>query len=80
MTPTHTGTDMDYWPTGYSGQTNPLPKAEPCPFCGYGHILTWHLGHYDKPWLAECSKCSACGPHADTEREAIELWNKRVEE
>ena len=80
MTPTHTGTDMDYWPTGHSGQTNPLPKAKPCPFCKCDQPMTWHIGHYDKPWIVECPRCSAQGPHADTEKEAIELWNRRVKE
>ncbi len=51
-----------------------------CPFCGCKQMMTWHIGHYDKPWIAECCRCQAQGPHADTEKEAIELWNRRVEE
>lgn len=55
------------------------PKAlKPCPFCNCSQIMTWHIGHYDKPWVAECTRCLADGPHADTEEQAIEYWNKRV--
>lgn len=54
-----------------------IEKAKPCPFCNCSQIMTWHIGHYDKPWVAECPRCLADGPHADTEKEAIELWNRR---
>lgn len=57
------------------------PKAlRPCLFCGCTQIMTWHIGHYDKPWVAECARCLADGPHADTEEEAIEKWNRRANE
>ena len=77
MTPTHAGTNMDFQPTGFSGQTKPLPERKPCPFCKCNHTMTWHIGHYNKPWFVECVECSATGPRALTEEKAIELWNRR---
>lgn len=57
-----------------------MTKTEPCPFCGYYMTMVWHIGHLGKPWVVECYKCGAQGPHADTEDEAFELWNRRVKE
>ena len=57
-----------------------MTKPKPCPFCGCKQMMTWHIGHHDKPWLVECNECSANVPLADTEEEAIELWNRRVKE
>jgi len=58
--------------------TKPFYYAVPCPFCKCNKVTSWHIGHYDKPWVIECLKCSAQGPHADTEDEAFKLWNKRM--
>ena len=69
---------MTATPTGYGGQTNPLPPMNTCPFCDWHITATWHIGHYNVPWIVECCKCGAQGPHGMTEREAIELWNRRV--
>ena len=55
-----------------------MTKINPCPFCKCNQPMTWHIGHFDKPWIVECPKCSASEPHADTEKEAIELWNRRA--
>lgn len=59
-----------------------LAKGElkPCPFCGWKRTMTWHIGHYEKPWVVECCRCKAQGSHADTEEDAVELWNGRVKE
>ncbi len=57
-----------------------MSNRKSCPFCGSEQTITWHIGHYDKPWVNECCKCHALGPHAATEQEAVELWNKRVKE
>ena len=56
--------------------TDPIP----CPFCGCGQTMTWHIGHYSKPWIVECPRCLAAGPHAETEAEAIDRWNARPKE
>ena len=82
MMPTNAGLNNESR-TGYSFTiTYPQPAIErkPCPFCKCNKTMTWHIGHYDKPWLVECMECSASGPHADTEEEAIELWNRRANE
>ena len=51
-----------------------------CPFCGAKHPMTWHTGHFTKPWTVECRECRAAGPHGYDEKEAIELWNKRMKQ
>ena len=51
--------------------TDPLP----CPICGCSQIIAWHIGHYSQPWIVECPRCLAGGPHAETEVEAIDRWN-----
>lgn len=63
----------------WKSENNPRAR-KPCPFCKCSQIMTWHIGHYDKPWVAGCLGCLADGPHADTEEEAIEKWNRRVSE
>ena len=55
-----------------------MTELKSCPFCDCTHIMTWHIGIYLKPWVAKCCKCEAEGPHATTESEAMEKWNKRV--
>ena len=51
-----------------------------CPFCGCNQMYTEYNPPYHKPWVVECCKCHAQGPHADTEKEALNLWNERVKE
>ena len=51
-----------------------------CPFCGCGQMYTVCNALHDKSWVVECCKCHAQGPHADTEKEALNLWNERVKE
>lgn len=53
---------------------------KPCPFCGYDRMMMRYVGHFVKPWVVECGRCSASGSYAYDEKEAIELWNKRVKE
>lgn len=55
-----------------------MKGVESCPFCKKFLTMTWHIGHFSKPWVVECYACGAQGPYASTEDEAIELWNKRV--
>lgn len=62
-----------------SDRTGPYYFAK-CPFCGCNKVYSWHIGHYDKPWIVECCRCQAQGPHSDTEDEAFKLWNRRVKE
>lgn len=84
MTPTHTGTYIDFLSTGYSGQTNPLPKLKPCPFCGSVNLsLTQDdFGH----WGVECHgyACHAYLSNAkwacERKEDAIAMWNRRAKE
>ena len=49
-----------------------------CPFCGSTKI---ELNDPDIPtrWVG-CENCGAIGPDAKSDREAVELWNNRVED
>lgn len=49
-----------------------------CPFCGHKGTMAWYIGNFFKPWLIECNNCGARGPYAETEEEAVELWNRRT--
>lgn len=55
-----------------------MTEIKPCPFCKCNPLRAWRIGVYDKPWFVECPKCLASGPHAETEEDAIELWNMRA--
>ena len=55
-----------------------MTELKPCPFCECNQAMTWHIGHRDLPWMVECMGCMTEGPWAKTEKEAIELWNRRV--
>ena len=84
MTLTHTGTDMDFRPTGYSGQSNPQPVLKPCPFCGRerGVELRHYIANGNDWWYVACNHCViAMDPlfwGDQTKNEAIERWNRRV--
>lgn len=81
MTPTHAGTNMDFQPTGYSRQTNPLPELKPCPFCGCTDVRI-----VDDYWIDEmtiiCPNCRLLISEDDslTKEDMIRLWNRRVKE
>ena len=83
MTLTHAGTNMDFQPTGYSGQTNPLPELKPCPFCGSTDV---HLIENDRGKSEVSITCKDCNVWVDhmfdamTREQAIELWNRRMNE
>lgn len=80
MTPTHTGKNMDFQPTGYSGQSNPLPELKPCPFCGSTDI---QIIEYRSEATITCKDCNVWVDHifdAMSREEAIALWNRRVRE
>ena len=51
-------------------------KLKPCPFCG-GHAII--DGCDDTLWIVICKECNASIGYKETEQEAIEAWNSRVE-
>ncbi len=53
-----------------------LPLLDRCPFCGGKAIID---GCDDTLWIVICKKCSASIGHKETEQEAIDAWNSRVE-
>lgn len=52
-------------------------ELKPCPFCGSKNIEITSYGA-DIVFI-QCDGCSATFPHFDCEKEAIEAWNRRVE-
>ena len=61
-------------------------ELKPCPFCGgevFIHTIEPHkhifaeMPDYKGGAFVECKGCNCC-MSADTESEAIEVWNRRV--
>jgi Lar family restriction alleviation protein len=52
-----------------------MSELKPCPFCGGTPRSFWGS---DVNYV-QCLACSADGPVADTEDEAIAAWNRRAE-
>lgn len=46
-----------------------------CPFCGKGDCYVYQ---HPKAFNVNCDGCCAAGPAADTEEEAVTLWNTRA--
>ena len=81
MTPTHTGTYIDFLSTGYSGQTNPLPKLKPCPFCGANPINLSIENDEDGSYFIYCNVCDSCYENANAGLDdLINGWNRRAKE
>ena len=51
-------------------------SLKPCPFCG-GHAII--DGCDDTLWIVICKECNASIGYKETEQEAIEAWNSRVQ-
>lgn len=55
-------------------------KMKSCPFCGeeISAIDIATLNEAEDSWyFVQCSECRACGPGAETQEEAMQLWSKR---
>ena len=51
-------------------------KLKPCPFCGEKAIISKSIGLYN----IECDGCGCGTGWYLTKKEAIDVWNQRVEE
>lgn len=54
-------------------------ELNPCPFCGGEEISCQDAGKNTDVWFVQCESCGATFPHFDSEKEAIEAWNRRVD-
>ena len=80
MTPTHTGTNIDFQPTGCSGQTNPLPKLKPCPFCNGSASYAFYVrSRNSTQQFVVCDDCGAESKLCDSREEAAAVWNRRAD-
>lgn len=55
------------------------PKLKPCPFCGGTATIFMTDGEYSDACYICCDDCGCGIPLHNTERDAIERWNRRVE-
>lgn len=64
-----------------------MTELKPCPFCGGEAKLDigedWDVDMYNEPYPTACYSvvCKGCGTmngYFETESEATELWNRRV--
>lgn len=54
-------------------------KLKPCPFCGAEAVMDTIKPHYyEGETFIECTGCT-CAIAEKTEHEAIEAWNRRVD-
>jgi len=52
-----------------------------CPFCGVcDATVECHSGCVTTDHTVVCNNCEAEGPYAETEEEAIRLWNTREDQ
>ena len=54
-------------------------KLKPCPFCGGIFIRTACVGNNGE-YASWCENCFAEGPWKFRKKDAIEAWNRRVED
>ena len=55
-----------------------MEELKPCPFCGGKKIRVYGKENFRtcSPWV-QCESCLASTSAEDTEKEAIEAWNRR---
>lgn len=54
-----------------------MPELKPCPFCGSTNAIERETVTYQ--WVCLCDNCGASTAVYDEKDEAIEAWNRRVE-
>jgi Lar family restriction alleviation protein len=57
--------------------TNKEIKLKPCPFCSGTPDI--ELATLSNLIFVVCTKCGSCGSLHNTERKAVNAWNKRIE-
>ena len=53
-----------------------MPELKPCPFCGGEAVID---SCDETLWSVICEKCNASIDFKETECEAIDAWNSRIE-
>lgn len=63
-----------------------MAEIKPCPFCGsiatdYGRkeVRTDIIDLHQKIWKLYCVQCGAGTDYFETTKEAIEAWNRRID-
>ncbi len=54
-------------------------EVKHCPFCGYDHMEGEPVLHEDIFFFLECPRCGARGANAIHEENAVDRWNRRVD-
>ena len=62
-----------------------MPELKPCPFCGAkandkDQPLNLGYAYEIDAYEVACDRCGASGGYHDGRKEAIEAWNRRVED
>lgn len=57
-----------------------MAELKPCPFCGGEAVVTKHHNGFTEWYLCSCPKChiSQAGSEYEFRFEAVEAWNRRV--
>ena len=55
-------------------ESTQTPDISRCPFCGGAGRI-----HQLSQYFVACNQCDAAGPGSQSEMQAIELWNRRIE-
>ncbi len=58
--------------------TGVADQIKSCPFCESRKIEAFEQFDFERWFTCECADCGVFGPMAFTEKEARELWNKRI--
>ena len=58
-----------------------MTELKPCPFCGYKNIqiLVDKNEYLYYRYFSQCQRCGASAKRGRTKEEAIDAWNRRVD-
>ena len=54
-----------------------MSELKPCPFCSSKNIVI--NDYHSMTVFIQCNDCGVTFPHFESEQEAIEAWNRRVD-